>query len=296
MPYPECLVFFVYHGGSLWSRTWQSWQPALTKFDSVVISVNGASPEEDLEVIYSEDISRIKALEILVTKDNYSSLEHASFVLKNSKTLHSSEEIDVMVCAHDDLCVPVNIDRFMNTRSRGTAVFGSWLSGEKLKEPSLFFRCLDRKKLNSLKRNAVMDLLRETERRRVRTSISGVVTTLSAYRATLEATTFTLRGGRAEYMLVTHRSVNRVVRSKEPFVQIVEHSAQESRLGRRWHWWFDEAVYQVWLQANGRLGEPFSHLLLFGKLARGISVNPERALSLLKLWTRVKASSRGLPS
>ena len=201
-----------------------------------------------------------------------------------------------MVCSHDDLCVPVNIDRFMNTSSRGTAVFGSWLSGEKLKEPSLFFRFLDRKKLNSLRRNAVRDLLRDTERRRVRTSISGVVTTLSAYRATLEATTFTLGGGRAEDMLVTHRSVNRVVRSQEPLVQIVEHSAQESRLGRRWHWWFDEAVYQVWLQANGRLGEPPSHLLFFGKLMRGICANPKRVLLFSRAWTRVKASSRGLPS
>jgi hypothetical protein len=244
------LILFmpVHRTGELLIKALESLRSVPELVDEVVISLNSGvnnstNRRKILTLFQGQD-----NLHIIETPKEMTSKEHLKFVLGSYPANAWKEQDQVLLFFDDDIFLPENLLKCLGllTQSPGDMLLGGWLETQD-KKNHLF---VDAGFLGQKSPTAWVTEMGTTGYRY--TNGSGMVIPVSALRAYGRASRFLRSGARFEYFVATHKSVRRLISSKETLVKIFRHAEQEGAtlLSHESRW--NEVVYQFWLLYQGR--------------------------------------------
>jgi hypothetical protein len=253
------LLIPVFEGELKFKRCLKSIEESLDLFDSVVISINGLSPNNDLRAIYESKILRDNVI-ILTTQQNLSALQHALWLTNYLKKLFYKHD-RLLILAHDDEIRAQALQEWKTKISRFDSMV-AWLGDYLITSDDSELETTTKleKALPSIAYDQPLDIIQwlkhndAQDKKFVFTNISGISVPLKAW---IDMMNFRKKtglgfGARTEYMLVAHRSISGIVSNSNPLVVIHQHENQQGRKVAPIDYSTDEVRYCLWLLLNSK--------------------------------------------
>lgn len=251
----------VHHGGQLFSEALSSVVPFASLFNEILVSVNsGQQNEADLSII-KQLASATPNLHVLVHENEMPATNHLSKIVQSEKFSSFLDTESVLLFFDDDLFLGTNFRKLLETKlvDSATVVIGEWQITR------------DRKTF-SLGDAGIKDGMSPSEwiesmgfRGFRYTNGSGMVVPVKVLREYARWARYSKKAARFEYFMCTHKSVDLLISSIPPLVQLYQHSGQEGANVKPSEAAWDEVLYQLWLFRQGRRNS-------FKSVAQGISL------------------------
>lgn len=277
------LIVPVFHGGNDFKRCLASLKNSINSFSKVFISINGADPSEDEATIMQSDIHQA-SLTILKTNANLQPVHHIIWITRNIKSQISGKQRVFLLC-HDDELNFQYYEKWLSLLSTQNENI-AWIGSYKVIDMSLV-----ESQISSLPTSAIDTplscekwLIYNSQKPEgfVFTNASGICIPFSVLEDVAKFWKFTQAkiGGRFEYMMLSHKSINGISCSPDPIVTIHESLGQVGRNRSHENLLLDEIRYGFWLILNAK---SIKNFMFIAKSPWGLSSIKNKTKVLIKI-------------
>ncbi|MEG6503842.1 MULTISPECIES: hypothetical protein [unclassified Desulfovibrio] len=277
------LILAVHNGGKSFQECLESIIPHLHCIDSLFVSINKGSAQEDDVVTWKNFLQQQPDVQhtCLIQKKFLSAKQHAAIIYpKLLETYKGMEDIYYLILCHDDMLMPNFSETVKDilpklnaqtTVNPARAFYKDTFSKEN--HTFTFYGLLAHQDGISRENFISADIDRNYI-----TNISGIILHRTVYENAMKWCLRTVYGYRSEYLLLASKGVKKIMGTQEPLVGIRLHSASGSSLAPTWKIRIDEYIYLLYMYFT--TNDPF----LREKLRRrctivGLAANPVKELA-----------------
>ena len=280
------LIIPVFRGGNDFKRCLASLKNSINFFAEIFISINGSDPSEDEATVIQSDIYQFSPT-ILKTNVNLPPVHHIIWITRQIRSQISGKQRVFLLC-HDDELNFQHYEKWLSlflNQKKDIAWIGSYKVVDMSSKESV---------ISSLPVSATNTplsceewLIHNSQQSAgfVFTNASGICVPFSLLKdvATFWKFTQTKIGGRFEYMMLSHKSIEGISCSPDPIVTINQSLGQGGRNRSYENLLRDEVRYGIWLLLNAKSIKNFMYIV---KSQWGLSSIKNHTKTLIKIASK----------